>query len=135
MKHDEVNHPKHYTSGGIECIQAIEAALTPEEMKGFLKGNIIKYTWRERHKGGVESLAKAQWYLNRLLGTDLASPLDMPLPKLHVRREEDVIQGKREQQLVGQQRIAKTLGEALGINAELDAYDKVEAHILKKEHM
>lgn len=127
MKHDEVNHPKHYTSGGIECIQAIEAALTPEEMKGFLKGNIIKYTWRERHKGGVESLAKAQWYLNRLLGTDLASPLDMPLPKLHVRREGDVVQG--------QQRIAKTLGEALGINAELDAYDKVEAHIFKKEHM
>ena len=28
---DEVNHPVHYTAGTIECIQAIEAALTPEE--------------------------------------------------------------------------------------------------------
>jgi hypothetical protein len=71
---DEVNNPKHYTSGKIECIEAIEAALTPEELKGFLKGNIIKYTWRERHKGGVQSLEKAQWYLNRLLASPTPNP-------------------------------------------------------------
>lgn len=71
---DEVNNPKHYTSGKIECIEAIEAALTPEELKGFLKGNIIKYTWRERHKGGVQSLEKAQWYLNRLLASLKPNP-------------------------------------------------------------
>jgi hypothetical protein len=63
---DDVNHPEHYTSGGIECIDAIRAALTPEEFRGFLKGNIIKYTWRERMKGGVESLKKASWYLRKL---------------------------------------------------------------------
>lgn len=72
MQHDEVNNPRHYTSGGIECIEAIEAALTPEEYRGFLKGNILKYTWRERHKGGAQSLEKARWYLNRMLGYDLA---------------------------------------------------------------
>lgn len=65
---DNVNHPEHYTSGGIECIDAIQAALTPEEFRGFLKGNVIKYTWRERKKGGSESLEKARWYINRLLG-------------------------------------------------------------------
>ncbi|MTV47217.1 DUF3310 domain-containing protein, partial [Streptococcus pneumoniae] len=54
--HDEVNHPPHYTSGGIECIAAIEAALTAEEFRGYCKGNAIKYVWRERHKGGAESL-------------------------------------------------------------------------------
>jgi len=65
---DHVNHPPHYTAGGaIECIDAIEAALTPEEFRGYCKGNIIKYAWRERYKGGRESLAKAQWYLQRLL--------------------------------------------------------------------
>ena len=64
---DNVNHPEHYTSGGIECIDAIEAALTPEEFRGFLKGNVLKYTWRERIKAGVESLQKAQWYLNKLV--------------------------------------------------------------------
>jgi hypothetical protein len=67
---DLVNHPPHYASGAIECIEAIEAQLTPEEYRGYLKGNCVKYQWRERQKGGVESLKKAQWYLNRLIALD-----------------------------------------------------------------
>ena len=69
---DVVNHPPHYTDGGIECIEAIEAALTAEEFRGYCKGNNLKYTWRERHKGGTESLKKAQWYLDRLIQLDEA---------------------------------------------------------------
>lgn len=65
---DMVNHPPHYTHGGIECIEAIEAALTPEEFRGYCKGNALKYIWRERHKGGQESLQKAGWYMQRALG-------------------------------------------------------------------
>jgi len=42
--------------------------LSAEEFRGYLKGNIIKYLWREKHKGGMESLKKAKWYLNKLLG-------------------------------------------------------------------
>jgi hypothetical protein len=64
---DQIN-PNHYKQGDIECIDAIEAALTPEEFRGYCKGNIIKYTWRERMKGEAISLCKARWYLNRLLG-------------------------------------------------------------------
>jgi hypothetical protein len=64
---DEVNHPAHYTAGSIECIEAIEAQLTPEEYKGYLKGNVAKYLWREKQKGGKQSLEKAEWYLKRLL--------------------------------------------------------------------
>ena len=63
---DQINSPEHYR-GQIECIDAIKAALTPEEFRGFCKGNLIKYVWRERRKGGNESLEKAQWYVNRLL--------------------------------------------------------------------
>jgi len=63
---DNVNRPAHYTQGSVECIDAIRAALTPEEFAGFCKGNAIKYVWRERHKGGAESLAKAGWYLDKL---------------------------------------------------------------------
>jgi hypothetical protein len=66
---DPVNQPDHYRQGEIECIDAIQAALTAEEFRGFCKGNLMKYAWRERHKGGNESLMKAQWYLARLLGT------------------------------------------------------------------
>ena len=64
---DNVNHPKHYKSGDIECIDSIEAQLTAEEFRGFLKGNVLKYLWRERIKGGTESLKKGQWYLNKLI--------------------------------------------------------------------
>ena len=70
---DVVNHPPHYTEGnGVECIEAIESSLTTEEYRGYLKGNIQKYCWRERHKGGTESLKKAQWYLDRLIQLDEA---------------------------------------------------------------
>lgn len=64
---DMVNAPPHYTKGGIECIEAIEAALTPEEFRGYLKGNVFKYNWRCNHKNGKEDLKKAAWYLNRLI--------------------------------------------------------------------
>jgi hypothetical protein len=67
--HDPVNSPAHYASGSIECIDAIEASMSPEAFKGFLKGNVQKYVWRYEAKGGVESLQKAQWYLNRLIAT------------------------------------------------------------------
>ena len=63
---DLVNQPPHYRQGEIECIDAIKAALTPEEFRGYCKGNALKYIWREKHKGGRESLAKARWYVNRL---------------------------------------------------------------------
>lgn len=53
----------HYRQGGIECIDAIRAALTPEEFRGFCKGNVIKYVWRENHKGGDADLGKAGDYL------------------------------------------------------------------------
>lgn len=65
---DEVNNPAHYTSGGIECIDAIKASMTEEQFKGFLKGNIIKYLWRYELKNNpVQDLEKAQWYSNRLI--------------------------------------------------------------------
>jgi hypothetical protein len=63
---DMVNEPPHYTQGGIECIDAIRAALTPEEFRGFCKGNAIKYSWREKLKGGDEDLKKAAWYLAKV---------------------------------------------------------------------
>ena len=68
---DTVNHPEHYTAGGIECIDAIEAAV--KELGGqeaFLTGQVIKYMWRWKRKhreNPAEDLRKAQWYLNRLI--------------------------------------------------------------------
>ena len=69
-----VNHPQHYQSSTIECIDALRAQMTPEEFRGFLKGNVLKYLWRERMKGGTESLEKAQWYLKELVDHDKTTP-------------------------------------------------------------
>ena len=69
-KNDMVNHPKHYTSSGIECIDAIEAALSSysDPKDAFLVGQVIKYLWRAPLKGTYEQdIKKAQWYLNKLV--------------------------------------------------------------------
>ena len=64
---DAVQHPSHYTQGGIECIEAIRASMTADGFCDYCKGNIIKYIWRWRDKGGVEDLRKASVYLNWLI--------------------------------------------------------------------
>jgi hypothetical protein len=61
---DPVN-PSHYKQGGIECIEAIKAALG-EGFPDYLRGNVMKYLWRYKEKGGVEDLRKSAWYLDRL---------------------------------------------------------------------
>ena len=58
-----VDHPKHYNTGKIEVIDAIE-----EWNMGFCDGNVIKYVARHKHKGKpIEDLRKAKWYLERLI--------------------------------------------------------------------
>ena len=65
---DPVNSPSHYTAGGIECIEAIKASMSPEEFRGYLKGNSLKYLWRYQNKEKpVQDLSKSNWYLNRLI--------------------------------------------------------------------
>ena len=62
-----VERPIHYASGGLEAIEAMEASMTPEAFRGFLKGNVLKYVWRYEQKNGLEDLEKAKWYLNQLI--------------------------------------------------------------------
>jgi hypothetical protein len=65
---DVVNHPSHYTKGRIECIDAIESATTGKSgIEAVCVANVIKYLWRYEEKGGLESVRKAQWYLNKLI--------------------------------------------------------------------
>ena len=70
-KPDMINHPPHYTQGGIETIEYIRAKLSPEEYVGYLRGNIFKYTSRIGLKGeSSEDSGKIEWYskeLNRFL--------------------------------------------------------------------
>jgi hypothetical protein len=69
MSFDNVERPKHYNQGGIECIEAIRASMTSDQFCGYLKGNIQKYIWRYESKNKIEDLKKANWYLNKLIET------------------------------------------------------------------
>jgi Protein of unknwon function (DUF3310). len=65
---NNVDHPSHYTAGSIETIDAIEAMVGQagwSPLTGYRLGNVLKYLWRHVHKGGLESLKKAAWYLER----------------------------------------------------------------------
>jgi hypothetical protein len=62
-KHDSVNSPSHYTHGGVETIEYIEAKGLD---KDFCLANVIKYVSRAGYKiSKLEDLKKAQYYLNR----------------------------------------------------------------------
>lgn len=66
---DAVNHPPHY-QGKVETIDAIESALGHEGFREYCRGNAIKYLSRLGKKGpAVEDARKAQWYVNKLVGS------------------------------------------------------------------
>jgi len=66
-KVDMVNHPPHYTAGGIECIDYMADVLSNDEFIGYLRGQIIKYNHRLMAKGNsLEDVGKLIWYATRL---------------------------------------------------------------------
>ena len=65
-EHDNINHPSHYTSAPMEVIDAIEGLQLP-----YHESNILKYIARWKHKGGVDDLRKAKWYLERLIDNNI----------------------------------------------------------------
>ena len=63
-----VNHPSHYTQGGIECIDALKAATVSKTgIEAVCTANAIKYLWRYEEKNGIEDVKKARWYIDRLI--------------------------------------------------------------------
>jgi hypothetical protein len=57
----------HYDAGGIETLDIIRAKLTPEQYRGYLMGNVIKYLSRCNWKGDAErDLEKAANYMRWL---------------------------------------------------------------------
>ena len=86
-KTDNVNSPEHYKQPvddltaevrkalfgddspvQLEAIEAISCMLSIEELRGYLRGNSLKYRWRYLHKKNpIEDLKKAKWYEDKLL--------------------------------------------------------------------
>ena len=71
VRHDPVNNPTHYThGGGIECIDAIDSMLGHELSLAYYQASVVKYLWRWKYKGGVESLRKAGFFLERMINKE-----------------------------------------------------------------
>lgn len=67
-KPDLVNHPPHYETNGIECIDAMRASQGDSAVKSFCICNAFKYIWRHMRKNSeLEDLKKAVWYLNKAI--------------------------------------------------------------------
>lgn len=67
---DVVNHPSHYCKGGVECIDAVDAAVSDlEGREAHYTASAIQYLWRWKSKNGAEDLKKARWYIDRLIST------------------------------------------------------------------
>lgn len=60
-------NPEHYKIGHIETFDYLKAKLSPTQLAGFCKGNVIKYLSRADHKNKLEDLKKAKWYLDKLI--------------------------------------------------------------------
>lgn len=80
---DKIN-PDHYQRDGMECIDAIKAAvqnLTGAE--AYCTGSAIKYLWRWKEKGGKDDLQKAKWFINDMIGEIEDMELQEELAKKH----------------------------------------------------
>ena len=65
---DVVNRPSHYTAGGIDTIDFINA-----KDLGYEAGNAVKYIVRYRLKGNpLQDLQKAKWYIDHLIAIEEA---------------------------------------------------------------
>lgn len=64
---DNINHPSHYETDGIECIDAMEITQGREAVKNFCICNAFKYLWRHNKKNALEDIKKARWYIDRYI--------------------------------------------------------------------
>lgn len=70
---DAVNHPSYYCKGGIECHDAVAAAVS--NLTGIDASDTaqaLQYLWRWKEKGGVEDVKKARWYCDRIIERETA---------------------------------------------------------------
>jgi hypothetical protein len=56
----------HYKDMAVEPWVVMQAVLTPEEFRGYLKGNVIKYSMRQGKKTDSDDAGKALHYIDKL---------------------------------------------------------------------
>lgn len=79
MGNDNINHPKHYETDKVECIEAMEITQGRAAVMSFCLCNAFKYLWRHDRKNGLEDIKKARWYLDKYI--ELAEKEEVPVCK------------------------------------------------------
>ena len=64
---DVVNHPNHYTNGGMECFDEMILVFGRETVANFCLCNAWKYRYRALYKNGEEDMKKSDWYLKKYI--------------------------------------------------------------------
>lgn len=64
---DSINHPGHYETGKLECIDVMLETQGAEAVKNFCICNAFKYLYRHKRKNGIEDIKKADWYLKKYI--------------------------------------------------------------------
>ena len=62
---DTVNHPSHYTNGGMECIDEMILVFGKEDVANFCVCNAWKYRRSALSKNGDQDIQKSNWYMNK----------------------------------------------------------------------
>ena len=70
---------RYYDAGGIETLDIIKAKLTPEQYKGWLLGNCIKYTCRANHKDQFDRDVEKVAFYSRELQEQEINPEELVL--------------------------------------------------------
>ena len=100
QKIDNVNHPAHYeASTSIECIEAMELIFDWYDVQTFCLCNAFKYIWRHKHKGGLEDLDKAQWYINHAVQLYINEDVEKDLWTDSIDKLQNLLNVKRKQWL------------------------------------
>ena len=63
LSEDIINHPNHYTNGGMECIDEMIMIFGRGVVANFCLCNAWKYRYRALHKNGQEDIDKSHWYI------------------------------------------------------------------------
>lgn len=75
MNNQKEKVSEHYRNLKIEPFEIIEKNLTPEEQRGFYKGNILKYTLRDKGQNQKDAV-KIQVYAEKLQDLELKVKID-----------------------------------------------------------
>jgi hypothetical protein len=73
----------HYSSMAVQPWDALDAWMTPEELRGYHKGIVIAYLAREKQKGGDQDIRKAAHHLQKLVELLDAEQAKQPEPSEH----------------------------------------------------